>query len=201
MKINIFVQHYPCREDDKYFKEIDKNLVIITKNYERKGHYISHFNQNLVGAGENIVEKINSEIEKSQIILLLMSTDFLHSALDDKHLRLAFDNVVERHKKKEKIVLPIILSICEYEDSIFGDLASLPPYGKSISEFSNRKAAYRIVNKGIKDRIDEIINNSDTAGNSAKIINLHIEKKITTLKKFVYNGTTNDFDMPIAFNI
>jgi tetratricopeptide (TPR) repeat protein len=97
-------------------------------------------------------DEIDQHLKSAEIILLLISSDFLDSEYrNGSELRLA----LERHKTKESRVIPVILRACNWQDLPIGKLKALPTDGKAITSWSNQDEAFTDVVKKLKQFIIE----------------------------------------------
>jgi internalin A len=91
--------------------------------------------------------EIDGHLESANIILLLVSADFVASNYCwEKEVKRA----MERHAKGEAIVIPIILRMCDWERAPFGKLQGLPTNVKPVTNWEDRDAAWTDVVKGIR---------------------------------------------------
>lgn len=85
-----------------------------------------------IPAGENIDQKVLQELNQSNIILLLVSNYFIASHYC---IEVELKKAIERMKKNECIVIPIILQSCTISDNLsFSRLKRLPEDGHPISD-------------------------------------------------------------------
>ncbi len=79
-----------------------------------------------IGAGQEIDGAISGNLEEADIILLLVSPDFLASdyCYDREMIR-----AMERHHAGDAIVIPVILRACDWHPAPFGKLNATPPDG------------------------------------------------------------------------
>lgn len=96
--------------------------------------------------GEEWDKIIKQELANADIILLLVSNNFFAT---DYIWKVEITHALERHKCKEAIVIPIILSPCDWTSSCFSHLNALPLKGNPITTYSNHHIAWMEVVKGI----------------------------------------------------
>jgi len=101
-----------------------------------------------IGAGQNIDSSIDKHINSDQIILLLVSSDFLNSSYcyDIEMLR-----ALQRHEAGDAIVIPVILRACEWQHAPFGKLAAVPRDGKPLAQWPDIDEALLQVAKAIRE--------------------------------------------------
>lgn len=111
-----------------------------------------------ITAGEEWKGQIDENIEQANLILLLISSDFINS---DYCWDIELKRALERHKSKEAKVIPIIVRSCLWKKSIVGKLQVLPESGKPIREWGaspqDRDPAWTNVAEGIEKSINELI--------------------------------------------
>jgi hypothetical protein len=72
---------------------------------------------------------ISEQLEVADIILLLISADFIDSDRYDTEMQRA----IERHENQEARVIPILLKPCDWESAPFAGLEVLPKGGKPVT--------------------------------------------------------------------
>ncbi|WP_136523964.1 toll/interleukin-1 receptor domain-containing protein [Geomonas ferrireducens] len=107
--------------------------------------------------------QIDSHLDSSRIILLLISADFLAS---DYCYDVEMDRAMARHDAGEARVIPIILRPCDWPWSRFGKLQALPRDGKPVSDWSTHDQAFNEVARGIRRVVEELAKASESAAPS-----------------------------------
>lgn len=108
-----------------------------------------------IGAGKEYASEIFSNIDRSDIILPLVSPSFLKS----KFCRYELDRARLRIKSKKCHVLPILISRTPGWDripvggGILGNLQALPPNGMPLTRWSHPDHAWRAVSRGIGETV------------------------------------------------
>src|SRR5258706_12582677 len=98
----------------------------------------------LPGADRNV--EIERNLNTAQIILLLLSADFLASEhCDDVIMR-----ALQRRKKDHIRVIPILLRPVDWEMLPMSELQVLPTNGKPVTSWRNRDDAYLLIAKEIR---------------------------------------------------
>src|SRR5712692_8907637 len=72
-----------------------------------------------ITAGQAFDQEIDAHLESADVILLLISSDFLAS---DYCYKREMGRAVERHEVGSAIVIPVILRPCDWHDTPFGKL-------------------------------------------------------------------------------
>ena len=86
--------------------------------------------------------------------MLLVSASFLSSAYCETELLRA----LERGKRGEARVIPVILKPCDWAAAPFANLQVLPSNGKPVTSFHDREAAFQDVAVGIRKVLQELTN-------------------------------------------
>lgn len=118
----------------------------------RRQGTIHDWHDRRIGAGDDRQAVIDAQIDASEVILLLVSADFLASDDCEADLRRA----LERQRAGEVRLIPILLRACSYEDAPFAALEALPRGGKAVTSWPNRDEAWREVVEGIRDVVEEL---------------------------------------------
>ena len=98
-------------------------------------------------AGDAIDPGIDAQLERADIILLLVSPDFLAS---DYCYGVEMTRALERHGEGTARVIPVILRPCEWHEAPFGKLLAAPTDGKAVTKFPNRDDAFLEITKAIR---------------------------------------------------
>lgn len=115
-----------------------------------------------IAPGDNWAAEIEENLRAANIILLLLSSDFISSGYCvENEMRVA----MQRHAAGEAKVIPVILRFCDWEDVPFdggagvgrlGDLQALPEGAKPVKDWRSRDEAFLNVVRGIKRVIHKV---------------------------------------------
>lgn len=132
-----------CHVDEDLRDQLEKQLALL----KRQG-VIETWHDRRIGAGENLDHAISAQLESCEIILLLVSSDFLAS---DYCYDVEMRRAMERHATGGAVVIPVILRSCLWHDAPFGRLTATPPDGKPVTQWPDRDLAFTEVAKAIRD--------------------------------------------------
>ena len=104
-----------------------------------------HDREILPGADWNI--EINDAVTRADIVLLLVSADFIAS---EYCWGVEFTRALERHDKGEATLLPIIVRPCDWQNTHIGRLQTLPRDGRAVTTWANRDEAWTDVARGLR---------------------------------------------------
>lgn len=124
---------YSHRDED-LMKELVKHLSIL----KRQG-LICAWHDRQITAGTEWEGQIDQHLNSAQVILLLISPDFMAS---DYCYDIELDRAMERHQNKAARVIPVILRPVDWKGAPFGKLQSLPKDAKPITSWTNRDEAF-----------------------------------------------------------
>jgi len=104
----------------------------------KRQRVIEAWHDRRIGAGEDFADAIDRHVESDDIILLLVSPDFLAS---DYCYDREMTRAMERQGRGQAIVIPVILRACDWQGAPFGKLNATPPDGKPITQYADRDQA------------------------------------------------------------
>jgi hypothetical protein len=123
------------------------------KPLERMG-LIAQWHDRKLLAGDNWGDTISQNLDTADIVLLLVSIDFINS-------KYCYDvelgRALERHAKGACRVVPIILRGCLWQHTPFSRLQALPRDGKPVVSWPDRDEALAAVAEGLRASAQEIV--------------------------------------------
>lgn len=123
-KLKVFFAY--SHEDNNLRNRLDKHLASL-----RRSDFIETWFDGEIEAGKEWESKIFSELEKSDIILLLISADFIAS---DYCYNVEMKKAILRHDEKKSIVIPVILKHCDWHHTPFSKIQALPKNGLPVMD-------------------------------------------------------------------
>ncbi len=151
--ITVFFSY--AHRDEKLRNELEKGLTSL----KRQG-FITTWHDRKISAGKEWNDEINIHLNQADIILLLISPDFMASDYCDS---VEVTQALKRHDAGVCRVIPIILRPTLWKHGHFSKLQSLPTDGKAVSTWSNRDKAFLDIAEGILKVITEISVHSEKA--------------------------------------
>ncbi len=115
--------------DEALRDELEKHLMPL----HRSG-LIETWHDRRIVPGQTFESEIDKHFKTADVILLLVSADFIAS---DYCFNTEMSIALERHKKGEAIVLPVILRSCAWHGLPFGHLLAATKDGRPITKFSS----------------------------------------------------------------
>lgn len=134
--------------DEAMRDQLEKQLAML----KRQG-VIETWHDRRIGAGQELDRVIDGHVETDDIILLLVSSDFIASdyCYDREMIR-----AMERHDRGEAIVIPVILRACDWHGAPFGKLMATPPDGKPVTQWPDRDQAMLEVTKAVRGAVERL---------------------------------------------
>jgi internalin A len=149
----VFVSY--TRKDERLRKRLEVNLKLL----QREG-LIETWQDRDIEAGEDWRKKIDENLERADIILLLVSDDFLASDYcSETEMRRALQLQDEGRTR----VIPIIARPVNWEVTRLPKLNALPKGAKPVTSWANRDAAWKNVSEGIQ-KVAETVRNKKARG-------------------------------------
>lgn len=134
--------------DEALRDQLEKQLAML----KRQGLIESWHDRRII-AGNEVDNEISAQMEGADIILLLVSSDFLAS---DYCYEREMTRALERHHAGVAKVIPVILRACDWHAAPFGRLLATPPDGKPVTQWPDRDQAFLEVAKSIRSAVEEI---------------------------------------------
>jgi len=155
MAARVFMSY--SHKDEKLRDELEVHLSML----KRQG-VIDVWHDRRMMPGDHIDEAIKAELEKADIILLLISPDFLAS---DYCYEIEKNQAMDRHHRNEARVVSLILRPCEWVQTDLGKYLVTPTDGKPITQWPNRDSAFLDVTKSLRRAVEEIDINQPSKSN------------------------------------
>lgn len=145
--INVFIAY--ARKDTSYLDKLRIYLRPLHRNKTIKIWYDGEITPGAVWE-----EQIKTHLHQADIILLLVSANSLAS---DYFYEKEVTDAMDRHKAKEAIVVPVILSDCIWELTNLAELQALPKNGKPVDDWGKESSAYTDIVRGLNRSIGKIL--------------------------------------------
>jgi hypothetical protein len=127
-------------------EELRDQLEIHLSMLKRQG-LIESWHDRRISVGDDFAGKISEEVERADIILLLVSPDFLASKYCyDVEMKRA----MERHHAGQARVIPVILRHCDWFSAPFGKLLAAPKDAKPVRAWPDLDEAFLDVVRSIR---------------------------------------------------
>src|SRR6266704_5642769 len=156
MTIEVFISY---SHKDQAFRE---ELEIHLSNLKRQNIISSWYDGN-IAPGSELEPQIMDHLMSAQIILLLISADFIHS---DFCYSIEMKQAIDRHNAGEARVIPILLRPTDWQGAPFDKLKILTTDAKAVTKWRRRDDAFADIVQGIRASINDLTNTGKTANPS-----------------------------------
>jgi len=130
-KNHVRVFYSYSHKDEELRDALETHLSILARN-----GVISSWHDRRILAGGKWEAEIDSQIEKADIILLLISSDFIAS---DYCYGKELKRAIERHESNQSKVIPVVVRPVDWLDAPFAKLQAVPQDGKAVSKYPPAK--------------------------------------------------------------
>lgn len=146
--LDVFISY--ATEDEKLKKELENHLVML----KREG-IIRPWHSQQIDPGDEWASEISDLIDRSQIILLLISPNFLRS---DHLYENEMMRAMQRHDSKQARVIPIMIRSADIENTPFHKLMMLPRNQQPVDTARNHDEVWVEIAREIR-RLCESLRN------------------------------------------
>lgn len=129
-------------KDEALRNQLETHLATL----KRQG-VISTWHDRRLVAGDNVDDGIAKELNEADIILLLVSPDFLAS---DYCYGVEVAQALDRNAAGEARVIPVILRPCDWHTAPFGKLLAAPIDGRPVTKWPDPDDAFLDITKAIR---------------------------------------------------
>lgn len=147
MPVPVHLFYSYSHEDEELRNQLENHLALL-----RREGFIHQWHDRRLIPGQEWKDAIDVKLESAQIILLLVSSDFIAS---DFCFNKEMARAIERHDAQEARVIPIILRAVDWKSAPFGKLQALPKDGMPVTSWPDRDAAWENVAQGIRKAVEE----------------------------------------------
>ena len=147
-----FLFYSYSHKDDKYRKDMEDSLALLRKN-----KILLTWSDHEILPGQSIPSEIRIAMDDADIIVFLLSQNFISSS----ECMNEWDRAKKLAGEENRLLfrIPIILSPCAWKDVLGRDsIKALPQDGKAISSFRDRASAWQQVYQEVKSVIENINN-------------------------------------------
>jgi hypothetical protein len=138
-----------AREDQTFRDQLEMHLGNLKRLY-----HLKDWHDRKITPGEVREEAIDAQLNTADLILLLISPYFMAS---DYCYQKGMQRAIERHKKKEAVVIPILVRWVHWEGAPFSVLQMLPSDGFPITHWVDHDKAFYDVTMGIQEAIQRLL--------------------------------------------
>lgn len=129
-------------KDEDLRKELETHLKLL----KHQG-VIDDWHDRKIDIGTEWRDALDENLRNANIILLLVSADFIAS---DYCYDIEVEHAMQRHEKGTAIVIPVFLRPCDTTGTPFMRLQGLPRDLKPVTKWDDKDEAFTDITKGIR---------------------------------------------------
>lgn len=145
--LQLFVSY--SHQDEALKDELLKHLSPL-----KRLNLIEAWHDRKIGAGDKWDTAIADALQSADIVLLLVSIDFINSRYC---YDIEMESALERERKGEVVVIPVIARNCMWKTTEFARLQATPTDGKAISSWPDRDEALTTVAERIREVAERLM--------------------------------------------
>ncbi|WP_144636058.1 toll/interleukin-1 receptor domain-containing protein [Bordetella genomosp. 13] len=134
-----------CHVDEALRDRLEVHLSLL----KREG-LVEAWHDRRIVAGSDLDNSISAELERADVVLLLVSADFIAS---NYCYSVEMERAMERHRNGEARVIPVILRSCDWHNAPFGKLLAVPKDGRAVESWPSQDEALTDVAKAIRKAV------------------------------------------------
>jgi hypothetical protein len=138
--VRIFISY--ASADESLRQELAKHLSLL----KREG-VVEMWTFRDIDAGSDWRTTIDNELEAADIVLLLVSANFVAS---DYCWNVEMRRALQRHRDGAARVVPIILRDCDWRSAPFAAIHALPPSARPVTSWRPRDKAWTLVTEALR---------------------------------------------------
>ena len=155
----IFISY--AHEDEELRKELEKHLSEL-----KRQKVVTIWSDEQIRPGEELDSAIKKELESADIILLLVSPDFLASTYCRE---IETVKALEQRQTRGSVTIPVILRPCDWQRAPFGRLKALPKDGNPVVQYPSRDEAFLEIVKALGDEVEAHNNKAQTSADLGSV--------------------------------
>lgn len=145
--LQVFISY--SHQDEALKDELVKHLSPL-----KRLNLIDDWHDRKIGAGDQWDMAIADALKNADIVLLLVSIDFINS-------RYCYDvemeSALDRERRGEVVVIPVIARNCMWKTTEFARLQATPTDGKAIASWADRDEALTVVAQRIQEVAERLM--------------------------------------------
>jgi len=135
-----------ARKDESLRDHLETHLSLL----QRQG-LLSSWHDRALLPGDVWREVVDEQLDQADLILLLISADFLAS---DYCYSVEMQRAMQRHRRREVCVVPILLRPCDWMQAPFGNLQALPRDARPVTTWNNQDEAFAQIAQQLRRLIE-----------------------------------------------
>lgn len=146
MPARLFMSY--SHKDEALRDELETHLAVL-----RRQGVLEVWHDRKLLPGDHLDTAINAELERADVVLLLLSSDFLAS---DYCFGVEMRRAMERHQAGSARVIPVILRPCDWAETELRAYLATPTDGKAVTKWANADEAFLTIAQAIRRAVEEL---------------------------------------------
>ncbi|HEV2580240.1 MAG TPA: toll/interleukin-1 receptor domain-containing protein [Ktedonobacteraceae bacterium] len=143
--IGVFISY--AHEDEQLYNKFETHFTLL-----KHQNLIATWQYRDISAGKEWSKQIGEYLAKAQLILLLVSSDFMAS---EYCYGIEMKQALQRHEQGDANVIPVLMRPVDLEGAPFEKLVMLPTNLIPVTKWKNRDEAFVNIVKGIRKAIQD----------------------------------------------
>jgi internalin A len=136
-------------------KRLESELKIL----KNEGLLANHWHDRMIDPGDEWDEKIQIELEKADVVIILASSFALATNYITQH---EIPKALELHTNGDTVVVPLILEACRWDQTPLGPLNALPEKGKPVNKWKPLSDGWKTVADGLAKVFKKLMESGHT---------------------------------------
>jgi len=161
--VKIFCSY--AHKDEPLRDALDAHFALL-----RREGFATFWSDHDIHAGSDWAGQIDRNLQSANIILLLLSANFINS---DYCYEIELKQAVARHLAREAVIIPVVLQPCKWErlrvpceggEFTLGSVQALPAGARAVTKWRNRQEAFANIAEGVGAVAEQFAAGSATWG-------------------------------------
>ncbi len=145
--LHLFISY--SHRDEAIKEELIKHLSPL-----KRLNLIADWHDREIEAGDKWKEAISENLERANIVILLISIDFINS---EYCYGVEMETAIRRARDGHTVVVPVIARNCMWKSSPFAEFQALPTDAKAISNWPDQDEALTVVAEGVRQIAERLL--------------------------------------------
>ncbi len=146
--VKLFISYSHADEEHKI--RLEKHLKAISRTLP-----LNYWSDRSLFAGEAVDEQIFQQLNTADIVLLMVSPDFINS---DYCFTKEMERALQRYHDEGKVVIPVIIRhTASWRNHEIGKIVALPKDGKPIKKWDDEDEFWSSVEDGIRVQVERLL--------------------------------------------
>jgi hypothetical protein len=146
-ELRVFISY--SHRDERHRRNLDVHLSGL-----RRQNLIADWHDRKIDPGDDWASEIDQALNQSNVVLCLVSPDFLAS---DYCYGIEMTEALRRHDRREALVVPIVVRPTDWHHTPLARLQALPSEARPVTMWPNRDKAWLNVVHGLRQALQQFV--------------------------------------------